>query len=377
MHQVLNAIFVGLDVHQKTIALAAYSEDGEHPILEKTYATHDLSELRKTLRRLSEKGSVHACYEASGSGFELQRAIIQWGHLCQVIAPTLIPTKPGDRRKNDRLDARRLARLYRAGELTPIHIPGDREESIRSFVRYRTMTSQDLTRAKNRVHKFLQFNGFVYTGKTRWTDEYWRWLGKIELPQALDREILAELIDRVDYLGNRLKALERRIEELGREPECQSAVDVYSCFSGIDCQSAMVLHTELGNLAERFGSPKQLMAYLGLTPSEHSSGNNERRGSIRKNGNARCRHILVQAAWKYMSTPKVGRLLAKRQKNAPAWLTSIARKALHRLHKRFWYLALKLNSNQKAIVAVARELAGFLWAARRKAVELSAHQLVA
>lgn len=361
-------VFVGLDVHKKSIALAAIAEAGGPFLLEKEVSATDLTALRRALERLGKRGTVCCCYEASSAGYHLQRVLGEWGVNCQVIAPSMIPTLPGQRRKNDRLDARRLAEFYRSGLLTAVHIPTPEEEALRDYVRLRSATRKDLLRCRDRVVKFLRRRGYTYTEGGHWTVAFWNWLGKIRLEVAIDQEVLAEYMARVDVLTAKLKDMDRRIEELSKTAPCRDQVGVLCGFRGVSTLSAMVLATELGDI-RRFPTPRALMCYLGLIPMEHSSGDRVRTGGITKAGNSHCRHALVQSAWAYRFRPSKGAgkgngrsALAKRLEGAPDWLVEMSWKAQIRLWKRYQALSESRNSCV-AVTATARELAGFLWAA--------------
>ncbi|MCE7871889.1 IS110 family transposase [bacterium CPR1] len=361
------SIFVGLDVHKKTIAIAAIPGAGGAFVLEREVSATDLTALRKALTRLSATATVYCCYEASSAGFHLHRVLGQWGFNCQVIAPSMIPVLPGQRRKNDRLDARRLAEFYRSGLLTAVHIPTPEEEAVRDFVRMREATRRDLMRARNRALKFIRRKGIVYTAGGHWTVAHWAWLGKICLPIKIDQATLAEYLSRVDVLTAQVRELDRRIEELAKTEPYREQVRILCSFRGISTHTAMVLATELGDI-RRFPNPRSLMCYLGLIPREHSSGERTRTGGITKSGNSHCRHVLVQASWSYRFRPSKGigktcrSPLAKRLEGAPPWLVEMSWKAQKRLWKRYNDLCLSRNSCI-AVTAVSRELAGFIWAA--------------
>lgn len=360
---VRSTVFVGLDVHKKTIALAALGDSGTEFLLEKVLETKDLSKLRKILKKLADGHELEICYEASGAGFALARVIEDWGFRCAVIAPSKIPVKPGEKRKNDRFDAQNLARYLRSGLLTCVHIPTSEEEEVRDFVRLRSTCGKDLRRAQQRLIKFLRRLGHVFHDGDHWTQKFWTWTK--QLPFAgVREETFTDLVHEVERLVDRLRRLEKRVAELAASPQYAPKVNLLRGFRGIDTTSAMVLVTELGDVT-RFSSPRQLMSYLGLTPTEHSSGESVRRGGISRAGNARCRHVTVQAAWNYTRRPTVGKILKKRQQGLPEWAIENSWNAQQRLHKRFHKLA-QTRSRQVAAVAVARELIGFVWAALRR-----------
>jgi transposase len=350
-------IHVGLDVHKRTIMLAAIQ--GSVFLLEKVISTNDLATLRKILKKLAAKAPIHVCYEAGGAGFALHRQLTDWGVNCSVIAPSLIPTKPGENKKCDRLDAQKLARYLSTGLLTEIRVPTADEEAARDLVRHRFTLKKDLLKAKHRVVKFLRRKGFNYVEGENWTTGHRRWLQSIELPNAYDQECYQSLRFGVESLEQRVETLERRIEEISRTDAYAEPVGHLRGFRGIDTLSAMVMVTELGDV-KRFKDPRALMSYLGLVPSVHVSGESKNGSrSITKTGNAFCRHILIQAAWNYTRRPRLSNELKKRQEGLPAWVVEHSWKAQQRLYKRFHHLADR-RGRPIAATAVARELGAFL-----------------
>lgn len=320
------------------------------------------------LERHAKDGELRACYEASGAGYVLQRALQGWGYHCDIIAPSLIPTKPGVQRKHDKYDASQLARLYRAGELTVIRIPSEAEERVRDVVRCRETLQREVVKSRHYILKFLARRGYVYRHGVNWRPAHYTWLRQLTgatSPLAPeDRIVFEEYFALLEYKLSRRDALDHHIEALALTPAYAAAVATLQCFRGLQVHGAMVLATELVDW-RRFASPRQLMAYLGFVPREHSSGPRERRGSITKAGNAHCRHVLVQAAWAYRLHPKVGPALAIRQRGQSAAVTLHAWKAQQRLYSMYHRLALR-RGPQIAVVAVARELVGYLWAVMRE-----------
>ena len=357
-------LYVGLDVHKETVVIAVLPAGAEKPT-RVDRVPNDPKVLGRYFARLAEEGEIRACYEASGAGYVLQRAMQAWGHACEVIAPSLIPQQPGHRRKHDRYDARQLARYYRNGELTPVRIPTEAEERVRDLVRCRTTFQRELLRARHYMLKFLTRRGVRYTaGKCHWTRAHHRWLEQLSrtgLLLAEDAIVFAEYVALMRYAEQRRDALDDEIEQLALAPALAAAVGRLGCFRGINTAAAVTLATEIVDW-RRFGKPTQLMAYLGLVPCEDSSDGTERRFSITKAGNSHCRHVLVQAAWAYRHAPAVGAALRRRHRGQPPAVITHAWKAQHRLHKLYQRLAYRKGS-QVAVVAVARELVGFLWAA--------------
>ena len=359
----LSSLYVGLDVHKESVSIAVLPESAAAPT-QVDKLPNDLKTLRRYFARLAERGVIRACYEASGAGYVLHRALTAWGYHCDVIAPSLIPQKPGHQRKHDRYDAKQLARYYRSGELTPIRIPTEAEERVRDLVRCRTTFQRQLLRTRHFVLKFLTRRGLRYTlGKCHWTRAHHAWLAALARDGVLvaeDQVVFREYLALLHYVQQRREALDEQLEALALAPTLQTGVARLSCFRGIHTAAAVTLMTEVVDW-RRFGKPTQLMAYLGLVPREDSSADTERRGPITKAGNSHCRHVLVQAAWAYRHAPRVGQALARRQHGQPPAVITHAWKAQHRLHKLFHRLAARKGPHV-AVVAVARELVGFLWA---------------
>ncbi len=362
----MSNIYVGMDVHQQSITLAVLPADAPAPT-EVAQVPNEERALRRRLDRLAAGGPLRVCYEASGAGFVLHRALTSWGHACTVIAPSLIPTKPGVQRKHDRYDAVQLARLFRAGELTSVRVPTPEQEALRDLVRCRETVQRELLKSKHYLLKFLTRRGLVYRAGKHWTLAHLAWLEALAHDASPltgnDRLVFREYWALFQYKRDRRLVLDREIAARATDPSVAQAVGRLQCFRGIQVHSAMVLATEIGDW-RRFASAGQLMAYLGLVPREHSSGGRERKGSITKAGNGHCRHVLVQAAWSYRHCPKVAAALRARQRAQPATVVAHAWKAQHRLHALFRHLAFRKQSGI-AVVAVARELVGFLWAVMR------------
>lgn len=355
-------LYVGMDVHKDSVTVAVFAGQGREPSrLEKL--PNDTAKLRRFFERLSREGEIRACYEASGAGYVLQRLLTAWGYHCDLVAPSLIPTRPGERRKHDKRDAIHLARLYRAGELVLVRIPSEAEERVRDLVRCRETFQREILKSRHYILKFLARRGFIFREGQNWTARHFEWLRQIHAQKRLadeDQMVFGEYLALLEYKLQRRDELDRRIEELALTPSYKPLVERLRCFRGIETHSAMVLATEIVDF-RRFESPRQLMAYLGLVPSEHSSGTRERKGALTKAGNAHCRHVLVQAAWSYRNRPAVGIALKRRQSGQDPQVIAHAWKAQQRLYKRFHRIAAK-RPPQIAVVAAARELVGFLWA---------------
>lgn len=360
-----NPVWVGLDVHQSRVTAAVLHEGSDRPKV--INLPGEVNAVRKLMRRLSKQGAPRSCYEASGAGYVLKRALDRDGFHCEVIAPSLIPRKPGDRRKTDRLDAVRLVELYRGGYLTPVAVPDEDHEAIRQLVRTRLSVQRHITRIKHRVVKVLAGQGHRFTeGKSNWTLKHRAWLERkrreLDGPQ---RMVLSLHLEHLEYLETEQRSLDLEIERISHQEPWRAGVAALRCFRGIETLTAMTLVTEIGDI-RRFRSPRGLMAYTGLIPSERSSGDVERRGPITKSGNAHLRRVLIEAAWQYRHRARGDQRLERRRLGQPPAVVAIAVKAQHRLSKRFWHLAAKKHPN-KAVAAVARELCGFIWAALNEA----------
>ena len=351
---------IAFDQHAATTVAAVLVPDQRVPALQSL--TSDSPTILKFVRRLRPHGPVRCCYEAGPCGFELQRALAADGVTCEVIAPGLIPRRAGDRIKTDRRDAAQLAILYRAGALTSIHVPTDQEEAARDLLRCREDIRQDLLRARNRLSKFLLRHGRRFTGtKNGWSQRHVTWLRGQTWPlPALDRTHRAYL-RAVDEAVARLQTVEAELRDLVTLEPLQTRVQRLRCFRGMDDLTALTIAAELGD-PRRFPSPRGLMAYVGLIPSERSSGSTRARGAITKTGNAHLRRVLVEAAWHYRHHPFIGKQLRRRQVGAPSTALIPAWRAQLRLYRRYQRLAARGKPKQQVVTAVARELTGFVWA---------------
>jgi transposase len=322
----------------------------------------DLQVLEKRMRAHRRRGyELRVCYEAGPCGFGIARRLRQLGIDCQVIAPSLIPKKSGDRQKNDRRDAIKLARNHRAGELTPVHVPEPTDEALRDLCRARTDAVNDQRRSRQQLKALLLRLGYKYEGKTSWNAAHERYLRELVLPHAAHKVVLEEYLQSVATAGERIARLSGQIETLAREWRLWPAVQAVMGLRGFQVLSATLFLSELGDLT-RFAHPGKLMAYLGLLPSEHSTGEDVHKGEITKCGNAHVRWILTEAAQHYFHPPKVSQELSRRQEGQPRRLQEISWQAQNRLYRRGRALLARGKSKQKTVMAVARELAGFLWA---------------
>ena len=359
--------FLGLDVHAETIAVAIAEPDGEVRSLG-TIANRAES-IRKLVKKLGPVEQLKACYEAGPTGYVLYWQLAELGVVCEVIAPTLVPMKAGDRVKTDRRDAERLARSYRSGDLTPVRVPDEGSEALRDLVRAREAAKQDQLRARHRLNKFLLRSGQrPAQGVKAWTLGYMAWVRQLRFPQIAREVTRLDYLHEVEHMAERVKRLEQAIAEAVKlaAPELQEVIKGLQALRGVAQISAVTIAAELGNIS-RFEGARQLMAYSGTIPSEDSSGQRTRRGNITKTGNAHLRRIAIEAAWSYRLRPGIGPALRKRQEGVAEPIKEIAWKAQQRLHRRYMRLAGAGKDQRKIITAVGRELLGFIWAIGVKA----------
>jgi len=359
--------FLGMDVHAETIAVALAEPDGEVRSLG-TIANRGES-IRKLVKKLGPMGQLKACYEAGPTGYVLYWQLAELGVACEVIAPTLVPMKAGDRVKTDRRDAERLARSYRSGDLTAVWVPDEGSEALRDLVRAREAAKQDQLRARHRLAKFLLRSGQrPRPGVKAWTQLHMGWVRQLRFAQAAQESTRLDYLHEVEHMAERVKRLEQAVAEAVKlaSPEIQEVIRDLQALRGVAQISAVTIAAELGNIS-RFEGARQLMAYSGTVPAEDSSGKRTRRGSITKTGNAHLRRIVVEAAWSYRLRPGVGPALRKRQEGVPEQIKEIAWKAQIRLHKRYSKLAAAGKDQRKIVAAVGRELLGFIWAIGVKA----------
>jgi transposase len=350
-----------LDVHKDTIAAAVARVGRQEPEYLGTIPNTGAA-LQKLLRRINPDGEVlNVCYEAGPCGYGLYRDLTTQGHECVVVAPSLIPRKAGERLKTDRRDALLLARLHRAGELTPVWVPDLDQEAIRDLTRAREdMKSLEL-KCRQRLGAFLLRHGRVYAGKSRWTQAHFRWLEKVKFDSPWQQLVLQEYIDSVKAAQKRIEDLEQYMRDALSSWSLRPVVEALMALRGVSLISAMTTLAELGDLT-RFDSPRELMAYLGLIPSEHSSGGSRRQGGITRTGNGHVRRILVEAAWNYRFPARKTRVIEKRAEKAPERVQAMAWEAQKRLCKRYRNLMEAGKQKKQVTTAVARELAGFIWA---------------
>lgn len=359
-----NTVFVGLDVHKDSI-VGAYSVGlGEVSSLGNVGTLE--RDLERLCRRMQSKAStVVFVYEAGPCGYGLQRHLSRAGFTCHVCAPSLIAKKAGDRVKTDRRDAEKLVKALRAGDLSFVHVPDERDEAFRDLVRAWSGAKGDLRRAKQRLKSFLLVHGVRYTGKTNWSDAHRRWLSRFTFPQAWSQLAFEEHRRSVDDRIAQCQRLEQLLRSTAPEWRFYPVVQALQALRGVQFTVAIGVLSEAGDLS-RFDSPRQLMAWLGLVPSEHSSGSKVQRGGITKAGNSTARKLLIEAAWSYRYTAKVSRLIQQRQEALPQAIVDRAWDAQLRLCRRFRKLSLQGKHHNVVATAIARELAGFVWDIARR-----------
>ena len=358
-----NVRFVGLDVHAETIAVAVAESGGEARSL--GVIPNRAESVGRLIRKLGKAEQLRVCYEAGPTGYVLYWQLSELGVKCEVVAPTLVPVKAGDRVKTDRRDAQKLARSYRAGDLTPVWVPDQAHEALRDLVRARLAAKRDQLRARNRLSKFLLRHGRrAPTGMSPWADRHLQWIrSQVHFEHRAQEITLGDYLHEVDHVAARLARLECSIDAAIQElpVKRRAVIEALQSLRGIAQLSAVSIVAELGVLS-RFEHPRQLMGYSGVVSRERSSGERIRRGAISKAGNAHLRRIVVEAAWAYRHRPSVGKTLAVRQRNSSAAVTALAWKAQLRLHQRYVRLMGRGKSKQQTVTAVGRELLGFIWA---------------
>jgi transposase len=357
-----STLYVGLDVHKESIAVAYIAQEhGAEVSSLGTIGTRQC-DIDNLIRKMQSKAKhLVFVYEAGPCGYWLYRYLTKKGHVCWVVAPSLIPKKAGDRVKTDRRDAVQLARLMRSGDLTPVYVPTVEDEAIRDLTRAREDTLRDLKSAKFRLKAFLLRQDIRYTGRATWGPAHLRWLSEVVCATPAQQIVFQEYVRAVHEHTERLQRLEQELHDHVNAWRLQPVVEALQALRGVQFTVAVTLVAELGNLT-RFDHPRQVMKYLGLLPSEYSSGERRRQGSITKAGNSHARRALVEGAWAYRYPAKVSRHLQLRLEQLPKPSQDISWKAQVRLCTRFRRLLARGKHANQVVVAIARELAGFMWA---------------
>jgi transposase len=358
--------YVGLDQHAATIAVAVAEAGRQGEVRSMGTIANRPEAIRKLVAKLGAPETLRFCYEAGPCGYELYWQLVGLGAQCDVIAPTLIPTKVGERVKTDRLDAEKLARCHRSGDLTAVWVPSPEHEALRDLVRAREAAKEDQLRARNRLGKFLLRHGRRRPDKTTaWGANHLRWLKTLKFEHRAQEMTFVDYLSEVEHAKERIGRLENAIRDaVGQAPASMRAViNALESLRGVKTLTAVTIVAEIGQFS-RFAAAPQLMSFSGLVPSEHSTGGpgKARRGGITKTGNAHIRRVLVEAAWAYRHRPSLRGDLARRNKLASEEAKTVAWKAQHRLHTRFWKLNASGKPMPKVVTAIARELLGFMWA---------------
>ncbi len=358
-------IFIGLDVAKVKHAVAIAEEGRSGEVRYFGEIDTDLSSVRRMVAKLEKRNMrLHFCYEAGPTGYGLYRQLVAMGHQCSVIAPSLIPRRAGDRVKTNRRDAIQLAKLLRAGELTPIWVPDEVHEAIREVVRAREVAVDDLRRKRQAISSMMLRYGRTYPGKTTWGPRHRQWLQTQNFDLPAQRLVLQDMILATQHAVERLKRAETSLLEILPTWSLTPVVNALQALKGIRLVTAATIMAEIGDL-RRFETPRQLMAYLGLVPGEQSTGESVRRLGITKAGNGRVRRALVESAWSYRHLPRTSKLKHYVHERVPSAVRDAALKAEARLCSRYRALAGRGKKLTVAITAIARELAGFIWAIGR------------
>lgn len=358
----VNVRFVGLDVHALTITVAVAESTGEVRSL--GTIPNRPEAVRRLVRQLGSPDTLRCCYEAGPTGYVLYWQLSGLGAHCDVVAPSLVPTKPGDRVKTDRRDAEKLARSYRAGDLTPVWVPDAAHEALRDLVRAREAAQRDQLRARHRLGKFLLRQGRQRPAHLRiaWTAAHLAWIRTVTFASAAHRVVVADYLHEVERTAARIAHLTSAILEAAHSapPQMRAVIQALQALRGVAAVTATTIVAEVGQLS-RFEHPRQLMGYSGLVPSEYTTGPRRRTGVITKTGNSHLRRVVIEAAWAYRFGPAVGDRLKARQAGLDPAITEIAWRAQKRLHHRYRTLTGKGKPHNQVITAIGRELLGFIW----------------
>lgn len=351
--------YVGLDVSKSKIAVGV-AEAGRADPRSAGCIRHDVPTLRRSLERIGKPGQLLVAYEAGPTGYGLARALLAAGYECQVVAPSKTPIRAGDRIKTDRRDALMLARYLRSGELVSVTIPDESVEALRDLVRARYDAKKAHTVVRHQLGKYLIRHDRVYPGRSNWTKAHHEWIAQQRFENAAQEAVLVDHIHAEHEAGERVERLTADIERLAPESAVGELIVALQALRGVRLVSAASLAVELGDL-RRFARPSQLMGYLGLVPSESSSGTRTQRGAITRTGNGHARRVLIESAWAYRCAPRITRTIAQRQRPVSPAVRAIAWKAQRRLHHRWRTLKARGKDHRRVITAIARELAGFVW----------------
>ncbi|MDQ3831785.1 MAG: IS110 family transposase [Candidatus Tectomicrobia bacterium] len=357
-----STLYIGLDVHKESIAVAYVAKDHDTEVVYLGTIGTRHCDLDQLIRKMQSKANqLIFVYEAGPCGYWLYRYLMKKGYDCWVAAPSLIPKKPGDRVKTDRRDAMQLARLARSGDLTVVYVPKVADEAIRDLTRAREDTLRDLKSAKFRLKAFLLRHDIRYTGRATWGPAHLRWLAEVVCPTPAQHIVFQEYVRAINEHTERLQRLDQELHDQVTSWRLQPVVEALQALRGVQFIAAVTMVAEIGDLT-RFETPRELMKFLGLIPSEYSTGERRRQGSITKAGNTHARRALVEGAWAYRYPAKVSRHLQLRLETQPKVIQDISWKAQVRLCKRYRQLIARGKHANVVTVAIARELAGFMWA---------------
>jgi transposase len=360
-----NTAFIGLDTHKETIAVAI-AEDGRNgEVRYYGQIANEPAAVLKLVKKLANTyDKLHFCYEAGPCGYALQRQLVGLGHECAVIAPSHTPTRKGVHVKNDRRDSLELARLHRSGDLTPVWVPDAAHEAMRDLVRARINAMEMVKKYRQHLQGFLLRHGRVYQGKTHWTKTHIKWIRSLTFDHPAHHILIEESLAAIRDSQDRLDRLEQQIMKLLPSWTMAPVVQAIQAMRGISQIAAVILVSEIGDF-HRFNHPRQFVSYLGLSPSEHSSGKSVNRGPITKAGTARGRRILIEGAWSYRLPARVSNHVVRRQNGLTQEVRDIAWKAQVRLCQRFRAMRARGKHHNVVVTAVAREMACFIWAIAR------------
>jgi transposase len=355
-------LFVGLDTSKLKISVAVADGGRNGEVRFFGDISSEPASVASMVAKLAKRSAnLHFCYEAGPTGYELYRQLLELGHHCEVVAPSLIPKRPGERVKTNRRDALSLARLHRAGELTSVWVPDETHEAIRDLVRAREVANDGVRKARQHLQSFLLRHGRIYSGRAPWTRVHSRWLAIQSFTHPAQNIVLAEYIQAIEDATVRLDRLTKQVAEAMASWSMAPVVEAYQAMRGVALVTAVTFVVEIGDV-RRFDSAPQLMAFLGLVPSENSTGERVRRGGITKAGNVRARRVLVEGAWTYRFPARISRDIEARLDGLPRSVREIAWKAQIRLCARYRKLIMAGKTKTVAVTAIAREMAAFLWA---------------
>jgi transposase len=361
MHQ-SRTLYIGMDVHKESMAVAYVAQDHYAEVISLGAIGTRQCDIDHLIRKMQSKGKhLIFVYEAGPCGYWLYRSLTPKGHICWVVAPSLIPKKPGDRVKTNRRDAIQLARLMRSGDLTPVHVPQVEDKAIRDLCRARADAIRALQAAKFRLQAFLLRQDMRYTGRATWGPAHLRWLSEVVCPTPAQQIVFQAYVRAVTEHTERLTRLEQELHTQGQTWRLAPVVDALRALRGVQCTVAVTTVAELGDLT-RFDHPRQLVHYLGLTPSEYSTGERRRQGGITQTGNTHARRALVEGAWAYRYPAKVSRHLQLRLEKLPKPIQDISWKAQVRLCRRYRQLSARGKNANQVVVVIARELSALMWA---------------